>query len=550
MDTGPNEFSTLLAKNHRSRKYSYTRDSSIGSAELPSDMISDVSTSSLSVHANLRGSVESVTSITSSELDEFNWRRLRFYLVEPMVFILLFAYNLSETIVKNQIIYQTCTSIFYFNDTDCGQLGTKNASEHVKQIETTIQPYAARIFMTSSLIESFVPAFCGVFIGAWSDRFGRKPLLITAYSGYALYYAIAAIIAQLSTTSLVSPWYYLLAVLPLSLIGGSVTYSVATFCYISDVSSAQERPYRMASYEVALIMGLMAGSFISGYLYEATNATFVFLTSCCCIFVAICIILFFIPESLNRRRFQFIYNTVSEEEELYRQLNTSVDETGNRKLFDLAAVKEMWQTCFKPREYNDRAIIWLSMIANLISVFVLDGSMTVFYLFIREIFHWSIKEFTTFETVNMLVTTIGNIMGVLILKRLLKLSVVHIGVLAFLSDAAGSFTKAFAVTNWFMYLAVGLSALRAMAHPMCRTIASNVLPPNELGKFFSFHGVLQAFIPFIASPIYAGIYSITLTSFPGFYNLLNANLFIIAICFLLVILHMKRVFPTRYQERL
>lgn len=66
--------------------------------------------------------------------------------------------------------------------------------------------------------------------------------------------------------------------------------------------------------------------------------------------------------------------------------------------------------------------------------------------------------------------------------QLLKLSVVHIGVLAFLSDAAGSFTKAFAVTNWFMYLAVGLSALRAMAHPMCRTIASNVLPPNELGK--------------------------------------------------------------------
>lgn len=43
--------------------------------------------------------------------------------------------------------------------------------------------------------------------------------------------------------------------------------------------------------------------------------------------------------------------------------------------------------------------------------------MTVFYLFIREIFHWSIKEFTTFETINMLVTTIGNIMGVIVLKR-------------------------------------------------------------------------------------------------------------------------------------
>uniref|UniRef100_A0A034W8X9 Solute carrier family 46 member 3 n=1 Tax=Bactrocera dorsalis TaxID=27457 RepID=A0A034W8X9_BACDO len=547
MDTEPNNLSTLLAKNHRSRKY--TRYSSIGSAELACDVISDASVSSLSEHASLRGSVETVTSITSSELDEFNWRRLRFYLVEPMVFILLFAYNLSETIVKNQIIYQTCTSIFYYNESDCGQLGTKNASEHVKQIETTIQPYAARIFMTSSLIESFVPAFCGVFIGAWSDRFGRKPLLITAYSGYALYYAIAAIISQLSTNSLVSPWYYLLAVLPLSLIGGSVTYSVATFCYISDVSSAQERPYRMATYEVALIGGLMAGSFISGYLYEATNATYVFLTSCCCIFVATCIILFFIPESLNRRRFQFVYNTVSEEEERERQLNASADETGEiQKLFDLAAVKEMWQTCFRPREYNDRAIIWLAMMACSISVFVIDGSMTVFYLFIREIFNWSVKEFTTFETINMFVTTIGNIMGIIVLKRLLKLSVVHIGILAFLSEAVGSCIKAFAVTNWFMYLAVGVSALRAMAHPMCRTIASNVLPPNELGKFFSFYSVLQAFLPFIASPIYAGIYSITLTSFPGFYNLLNANLFIIAICFLLVILRKKRAYPTRYQE--
>ncbi|XP_018790462.1 PREDICTED: proton-coupled folate transporter-like isoform X2 [Bactrocera latifrons] len=540
MDTEPNDLSTLLAKNQRSRKY--TRDSSIGSAELPCDLISDASVSSLSEHANLHGSVETVTSITSSELDEFNWRRLRFYLVEPMVFILLFAYNLSETIVKNQIIYQTCTSIFFFNESDCGQLGTKNASEHVKQIETTIQPYAARIFMTSSLIESFVPAFCGVFIGAWSDRFGRKPLLITAYS---------AIIAQLSTNSLVSPWYYLLAVLPLSLIGGSVTYSVATFCYISDVSSAQERPYRMATYEVALIGGLMAGSFISGYLYEATNATYVFLTSCCSIFVANCIILFFIPESLNRRRFQFVYNTVSEEEERVRQLNASADEIGEvRKLFDLAAVKEMWQTCFRPREFNDRAIIWLAMMACSISVFVLDGNMTVFYLFIREIFNWSVKEFTTFETISMFVTTIGNIMGIIVLKRLLKLSIVHIGALAFLSAAAGSCVKAFAVTKWFMYLAVGVSALRAMAHPMCRTIASNVLPPNELGKFFSFYSVLQAFLPFIASPIYAGIYSITLTSFPGFYNLLNANLFIIAICFLLVILRKKRAYPTRYQERL
>ncbi|XP_036331954.1 proton-coupled folate transporter-like [Rhagoletis pomonella] len=407
--------------------------------------------------------------------------------------------------------------------------------------------------MTSTLIEGLIPAFCGVFIGAWSDHFGRKPLLVTGYSGYALYYAIAAIISRLSTSRLVSPWYYLLAVLPLSLVGGSVTYSVATFCYISDVSSAQERPYRMATYEAALFTGLMTGSFVAGFLYEASNATFVFLTSCICIFVAVCIIVFFIPESLHRRRFDFTHNVfvnqTSEIGEEDQQPQAVGESHQQRKLFNFAAVMEMWETCFKPRERNDRAIIWLAAIAHLISVFVLDGSMTVFYLFARETFHWTIKEFNTFDTINIFVSLLGNILGVIILRRLLKLSIVYLGIFAFLSESAGSLIRAFANTNWLMYLSVAISAPRSMAHPMCRTIASNVLPANELGKFFSFQGVLQAFLPFIASPVYTSIYSITFISFPGFYNLLNANLFLLAMCFLLVILRKKSLFPAHYQQR-
>ncbi|XP_054739026.1 proton-coupled folate transporter-like [Anastrepha obliqua] len=544
MDAGPNERSTLLAKHPRTLKHVRT-----GSGEHLSDMASDASVSSLvESSTNYQGSVETMASITSSDLDEFNWRRIRFYLVEPMVFILLFAYSLSDTILKNQVIYQTCTTIFFFNETDCRQLGTKNASEHVRDIETTIQPFAAKILMTSTVIESFVPALCGIFIGTWSDRFGRKPLLVIGYSGYALYYALAAIIAQLSTTRPVSPWYYLLAVVPYSLFGGSVTYSVATLCYISDVSSAQERPYRMATYEAALFIGLMSGSFLSGYLYEYTNATFVFLTSCSCIFVAVCITVFFIPESLNRRRFNFIENLhVNVSSDLAASLN--VESNQFRKLFDLAAVKEMWRTCFKPRECNDRAIIWLASFAQMSTFFVIYGSMAVFYLFIRETFHWTIKEFNTFETLNIFLSLMGNIMGVIILRRIFKLSIVSLGLLALLSESTGCFLRAFADTNWLLYLSIGVSALRSMGNPMCRTIISNILPPNELGKFFTFQGVLQAFLPFFASPIYTGIYSLTLTTFPGFYNLLSANLILLAICYLLIILRKKRAFPVHYQQR-
>lgn len=40
--------------------------------------------------------------------------------------------------------------------------------------------------MTSSVIQSIVPALCGSFVGAWSDRFGRKPLLIASFIGYEI----------------------------------------------------------------------------------------------------------------------------------------------------------------------------------------------------------------------------------------------------------------------------------------------------------------------------------------------------------------------------
>lgn len=39
------------------------------------------------------------------------------------------------------------------------------------------------MFLTRTLFESIVPAICGLFIGSWSDHYGRKPLLIVSMVG-------------------------------------------------------------------------------------------------------------------------------------------------------------------------------------------------------------------------------------------------------------------------------------------------------------------------------------------------------------------------------
>lgn len=46
-----------------------------------------------------------------------------------------------------------------------------------------------------------------------------------------------------------------------------------------------------------------------------------------------------------------------------------------------------------------------------------DGVMTVMYLFVREKFHWSVRDYTFYETVSHLVPMIGALIGFLILRK-------------------------------------------------------------------------------------------------------------------------------------
>lgn len=51
----------------------------------------------------------------------------------------------------------------------------------LKGIEEKVQPYAARIFMTTSVIQSIVPAFCGSIYDITTEKYILKKSLIRIY---------------------------------------------------------------------------------------------------------------------------------------------------------------------------------------------------------------------------------------------------------------------------------------------------------------------------------------------------------------------------------
>ncbi|KAH8410982.1 hypothetical protein KR222_004522 [Zaprionus bogoriensis] len=602
--------------------------------------------------------VEKVSpALTLRCLRTVQWQRLfHMFYIEPVVFMLLFSLTLSSTIMRNQVIYQTCTVIFHYNESDCRLLDDKNASAEIKAIETELQPYVANLFLSRTLLESIVPAFCGLFIGSWSDHYGRKPLLIVSMIGFAASFLVTATICELSSFYVINPWWYIAAAVPHSLLGGNCVFSVAALCFISDITDTKSRPYRMIFMESLFFIGLTSGSLLSSFVYAATSAAITIGISGVITTLGTLFVIFFVPESLHIRQekealeqaatagkaekeipitgcdlqldrvaIDCLPNLMddSDTESVQQQsmqvtqlptpatpamtidedllakyverlppqalakaraqeqaqqaqaqahCKTKPDEAAKRAgLFSFSHIRDMVNTCVKQRENHARAIIWLVTFAMCLSIFVFDGVMTVMYLFVREKFHWSVRDYTFYETVAHLVPMIGALIGFLILRKIFRLSVVTLALLAFFSEILNHLARGFSTQPWHMYLSVILGFFRSIAGPMCRTIVSNIVPASDLGRFFqllciyflflcslsfahfagkifSIKNVLQSFAPFVAAPLYTFIYKRSLSYYPGLFNFVSSALYLLSFVCIACVLRIKFMHKQYYAK--
>lgn len=174
--------------------------------------------------------------------------------------------------------------------------------------------------MARTIIESIIPALASMFIGPWSDKFGRRPVIIssyvgevfiwlfiikksfrkTFYAGYFLIYLSITVISYLSTVMPVNPWFYLLPYIPLCLCGGNCALITGVFSYLTDVTTQQDRAIRMAYLEAALYVGLLFGSVSSSYILKLTSPTTVFGISGITSFLGVLYVLFFVKESIQQ----------------------------------------------------------------------------------------------------------------------------------------------------------------------------------------------------------------------------------------------------------
>lgn len=471
---------------------------------------------------NETNSIENVQHNTEKAIAAEKKRKLIF--LEPAILLIFFAMNLSGAVYQNQVIYQTCTSVFKFNASDCANLGTSHVTDKSQKIEIQVQPYAAKIFMTSTLLQSLIPSIISLFIGSWSDKFGRKPVILSSFVGYFLFYVFACIIGFLSLKYVINPWFYILGIIPISISGGTCALITGTFCYIADCTTSKNRAYRMVLIEACIFIGLMCGSLSSSYLLYATNSVIVLFTSAITMLLAIIYTIIFVDESLRADQIQ---------------RGPKI-----RELFQWISVKDMFKTCFEKRPNYDRAIIWLTISSLGIAIFVMEGNSTVFYLFVREKFEWTVKDYTIYDSISIIIQIFGNIIGSYLLQKLLGFSITSLALIAYGSSVIDSVIKLTAVYPWHLYLSISAGILRGISGPMCRAILSNVVPVSDIGKLYSFTTSIETISPLASAPLYAYVYSSTILTYPGLFNGITTFMYFICYIFIAIIYGIQKSFPT------
>ncbi|KAF7987500.1 hypothetical protein HCN44_003262 [Aphidius gifuensis] len=437
------------------------------------------------------------------------WRQ--YTLMELPTFLILTALALSGTVVSDLIVFQTCRKILgEAKNYKCEILHTNSSSEEAIELVRLVQPLASYILMWKGLVEGVLPAFLSLFLGPWSDKYGRKPLLIAAYTGSFLMYVLMTILSKWD----VDPWIFLIAFIPSSLLGGVCVLMLATFCYLTDITNNDTRAWRLAWFEACLSIGLVVGIFIGPMIFKIYGYTKLFIVSSTCSGCSLLFIIFFVPETVFINRENQKWGSV----------------------FDFKLVKELIETSTKEKVGLNRKSLWGCIITLALLIVILNGDISVGYLFTSARLGWNTIEYSRFKGLSIAISIIGTIIGVRLFGRTFGFSDTALAMIAAVSSFTASMITAFTLKPWHMYTVLFAGSFGGVLSPTIRSVLSKSVPPEDVGKVFSLATSVEAILPLICGPIYTLIYAKYLPPFyPSPVYLLSSTILlfiIIIICYI------------------
>lgn len=443
--------------------------------------------------------------------------------IELPVFFILFSIVLQGPVFTNLIIFRTCYVNLGYNVSECALLGSEDKDNYTQKLESIVQPYANVISMVVGIPSGIISVILALFIGSWSDKYGRKPIIVLTTAGHVVSLSMITVFCFFKN---MSAWYLTLTSIPIILCGGFASALTVLLSYVTDITDENSRGLRMGIFEVVLSIGMLVGMISSSYIFNAVDYVGVFVIATGSYLIALLYSIFILEESLPNVQTEGKFDN----------------------LFNFNEIKEMTATTFKRRPNHKRLLIMLCLTITSLFIFAVMSEGGSLYLYLRLKFEWTLKEYTLFTSVRDVASIGGTIFGVYMLHKKLKVDESILILMGLISCLDGTLVQGLASTSMHIYFGGCVRFLTGNVSPMLRSLISKIAEADEVGKIFSVLIMFENILQMLGGPLYTFIYNYTLDTHPEFFNFVTAGILgvTVILTIILAVIHLRSPAEPRF----
>lgn len=420
--------------------------------------------------------------------------------VEPVLAFFVMPSVLAMLATQNLNLDKACRVNLNFDDAVCSALRRRERGNLTAQ-EDEVQTLIASVQAWKSVIHTAIPTILMLFIGAWSDKTGKRKICMLMPVFGEFMTCVLNIINTYFFYEVNVEWTVVMEVIFPSVTGGWYTMFLGTFSYLGDVTSQETRTFRMGILSLCMTMSFPIGMGLSGVLLRYVGYYGVF----------------GISAGLQLLNFCYIYFSI--EDHTWLRDKTKEKLKGCKgfllEFFDLKSLKETMEIAFKKGPNNRRLRICLVLIAVCLMFGPMWGELSIMYIFTRYRFNWDEVKYSVFTTYNLILHALGTLFTISLFSRKLKADDSILGMISTTSKICGSLLLAFARTDTEVYFVPVVEILNGTTGIALRSIASKLVSFQELGKVYSLFGIAETMMPLIFAPLYSRVYIATLHILPG-----------------------------------
>lgn len=227
------------------------------------------------------------------------WEKLRYVksnvTVEPVLALFVMPSVLAMLATQNLNLEKACRVNLGFGDAVCNDLRLRKRENHTFE-EDEVQKLIASVQAWKSVVHTAVPTLLMLFIGAWSDKTGKRKICMLMPIFGEFMTCILNIINTCFFYAVPVELTVLMEVIFPSLTGGWYTMFLGAFSYLGDVTSKETRTFRMGILNLCMTVGFPIGMGLSGILLKYLGYYGVFSISASLQLLNFCYVFFMIED--------------------------------------------------------------------------------------------------------------------------------------------------------------------------------------------------------------------------------------------------------------